>query len=125
NISSTTGATVTTFPPNTTVYNAIGNTAGCNSPTESGTVTVVQLPVLVIAPVNPTICAGQSIGMSAFGANNYTWTPANTLNTSSGPNVIANPTITTIYTLIGEAATCTSSTTRQVSVTPLPDVTAS
>jgi gliding motility-associated-like protein len=123
NISATTGATITTFPPTTQVYNAIGSTAGCNSPTESGTVTVVALPVLIISPVNPTICAGQSIGMTGFGATNYTWTPANTLNTANGPIVIANPTVTTLYTLIGEALTCTASTVRQVSVTPLPDVT--
>ncbi|MDZ4666071.1 MAG: gliding motility-associated C-terminal domain-containing protein [Bacteroidota bacterium] len=124
NISSTTGSTITTFPPTTQVYNAFGNIAGCNSPTESGTITVQALPVIVVAPVNPTICAGQSIGLTAFGATNYTWTPAGSLSTANGNFVIASPGVTTNYTVIGEAATCTSSTIRQVGVTPLPIVTA-
>ncbi len=121
-INSTTGSTITTFPPTTQVYNAIGTTAGCNSPTESGTVTVIALPVIVVAPVNPTICAGQSIGLSAFGAANYTWTPANSLSNANSAFVVASPTITTNYTVIGEAQTCTSAAVRQVSVTPLPDL---
>jgi hypothetical protein len=36
--------------------------------------------------------------------------------------VIVNPTVTTNYVLIGEAATCTSSIVRQVLVTPLPNL---
>ena len=119
---STNSSTITTFPPTTQVYNAFGEVAGCMSPTESGTVTVVALPQIIISPVNPTICAGQSIGLTAFGANGYTWSPSNSLSSANGNFVIASPTITTNYVVVGEAQTCTNSAIRQVSVIPLPDV---
>jgi gliding motility-associated-like protein len=124
-LNSSTGSSVAASPPTNQIYSVIGSSVGCNSPTESGTVIVVALPVIVVAPVTPTICQGQSIGLTAFGATNYTWTPASSLNTANGSFVIASPDVTTNYTVIGEAATCTSSTIRQVGVTPLPIVTAS
>jgi gliding motility-associated-like protein len=77
---------------------------------------------VVISPVNPTICAGSPIGLSAFGANNYTWSPAISINTVNGAFVIVNPTTTIVYQVLGEAATCTSTAIRQVSVIPLPDL---
>lgn len=100
----------------------IGTSLNCNSTTETATVTVVANPVMVISPVTPTICAGSPIGLTAFGANNYTWSPAVAINTLNGNFVIVNPTVTTNYVLIGEAATCTASIVRQVLVTPLPDL---
>ncbi len=121
-LSATTGSTVMANPAQTTVYSVIGSSVGCQSTTQQTTVDVVALPSIVVAPANPTICAGSAAGLSAFGANNYTWSPANTLNTAFGANVVASPMVTTNYTVIGEAATCTSSAVRQVSVIPLPNL---
>lgn len=122
NLSSSTGASVTASPNTTSVFNVFGNVGGCNSSTESSTVTVVQNPILMISPVTPTICEGASIGLTAFGAVDYTWTPSNTLSSPNGNFVIASPLTTTNYTLIGSAATCTSQMVRQVKVTPLPNL---
>jgi gliding motility-associated-like protein len=119
-LNQTTGSSVIANPSNSTVYSVVGTSLNCNSTTQTGTVDVVANPVIVIAPVTPTICAGGSIGLSAFGANNYTWAPSNSLNTAFGANVIASPTITTNYIVIGEAATCTSTAMRQVQVIQLP-----
>ncbi len=122
NLSSTTGATVMANPSQTSVYSVVGTSANCNSPTQNMTVTVIANPVIVIAPVTPTICEGSPIGLTAFGANNYTWIPATNINTVNGSFVIVNPTVTTTYMVIGEAATCTSTAVRQVSVIALPNL---
>jgi gliding motility-associated-like protein len=122
NLSSVFGSTVMANPNNTTVYSVIGSSINCQSPTETTTVTVVANPVIVIAPVTPTICAGSPIGLTAFGATNYTWSPAVSINTLNGNFVVVNPTVTMNYIVMGEAATCTSIAVRQVSVIPLPDL---
>jgi gliding motility-associated-like protein len=124
NLSSTTGSTVTANPAQTTVYSVIGSSINCQSPTQQTTVNVVANPVIAIVPFNPTICAGSPIALAAIGANNYTWTPNQDINTTAGPNVIVNPTTTTVYQVLGEAATCTSVAQRQVSVIPLPNLSA-
>ena len=122
NLNSVVGTTVMANPNNTAVYSVIGSSINCQGPTETTTVTVVANPVIVIAPVTPTICAGSAIGLTAFGANNYTWSPAVNINTLNGNFVIVTPTVTMNYIVVGEAATCTSVAVREVSVIPLPDL---
>ena len=45
------------------------------------------------------ICYGQSYQLKGSGGSQYTWTPAIYLNTTSGDNPIATPSLTTTYTL--------------------------
>lgn len=116
------GSMVVANTPTTQVYTVIGTSLGCNSATENATVTVVANPTVNIAPLTNTICFGQSITLTASGASNYTWSPANTLSSSNGAAVVASPTITTNYVIIGEAATCTASAAYQVSVITLPSI---
>jgi gliding motility-associated-like protein len=49
-----------------------------------------------------TICIGGLAILQSGGAYNYNWSPANTLNTTVGDSVIARPSVTTDYTVIGE-----------------------
>lgn len=51
-----------------------------------------------------TICQGDSIRLNAKGAGSYTWSPSTGLNTNLGPEVLAKPTVTTTYTVIGQGA---------------------
>jgi len=55
----------------------------------------------IIAP--PPGCSGDSLNdtLYATGANTYSWTPSTGLNTTTGPVVIANPTVTTTYYVTG------------------------
>jgi gliding motility-associated-like protein len=46
-------------------------------------------------------CAGNPATLSASGAVSYTWSPAISLNTTTGSSVIATPTVTTTYTVLG------------------------
>lgn len=87
----------------------------------TATVTVNPLPNITITPQNPSICLGQSIVLTASGANNYVWTPNNTLNTNTGAVVTAMPTATTTYTVTGtNAFGCSGSAQTTVSVLPNP-----
>jgi gliding motility-associated-like protein len=55
-------------------------------------------------PVSPdtTICIGGMAYLHADSANSYTWSPASSLNKTTGDSVIARPPGTTQYTVIGE-----------------------
>ena len=53
--------------------------------------------------VSPSVfvCPGDSVFLTANGAENYTWSPASGLNTTTGAIVIATPSVTTTYTVFG------------------------
>ncbi len=121
-LSSPNGATVFASPTNTTVYSVIGTSLNCNSTTQTTTVDVVPNPTVLITPGNPTICAGSSIGLAAFGAASYTWFPSASLDNPLASNVIASPNVTTLYTVIGMLNSCTSTAVQQVTVVPLPNL---
>lgn len=125
NLSSTSGATVTSSTPSTTVYSVIGSSNGCNSQTQNATVTIVANPTITITPATNTICAGGQINLTAAGATSYEWSPAATLSSSVGAVVTASPMATTNYVVIGSAAGCTASAVYQVSVIPQPNLIAS
>ncbi len=118
-LSATTGASVTANPTTTTVYTVTGtNIAGCIN-TSTSSVTVV--PNNLIVTVNTaTICAGTSTTLIANGANTYSWSPATDLSSTTGSSVIANPTVTTVYTVTGSAGSCSVSATTTVVVNPSP-----
>ncbi|MFN8230942.1 MAG: gliding motility-associated C-terminal domain-containing protein [Bacteroidia bacterium] len=119
-LSSNSGASVTANPSVTTVYSVFGTSLNCNSASVNPTVTVLPLPILNILPATATVCSGTSINLTASGATNYTWSPSSSLSSAFGANVSASPVVNTLYTLIGEAATCTASTTKEVTVIPMP-----
>ncbi|MFO0358056.1 MAG: T9SS type B sorting domain-containing protein [Sphingobacteriaceae bacterium] len=120
NLSAITGATVTANPNSNTVYSVIGSSLGCNSATQNGTVFVLPLPTMIVSPINPTICAGSSAGLTAAGAQTYVWSPASSLSSPVGNVVIASPATTTNYTVVGTLNSCTAAVVNQVSVVTLP-----
>lgn len=63
---------------------------------------------------------GKSLSVTAFGADNYTWSPATGLNTTTGPTVIASPSDTTTYTVSGTIGSCTGSSTLKINVVKNP-----
>ncbi len=70
---------------------------------------------------NTSLCSPSApITMTASGATNYTWTPIGSTVPGTGAIVIANPTVTTTYSITGSTGVCTGSTTITVSVTPTP-----
>lgn len=73
-----------------------------------------------------SINCSDTIALSATGGSTYTWTPSTGLNTTSGANVLANPVVTTTYTVTASDSTgCSATDAITVTVTggPLVSVT--
>jgi PKD repeat protein len=119
-LSATTGASVTANPATTTTYTVNGTTGSCSGST-TFTLTVNALPVVSVNPNNAVICQGDSISLSASGAQNYSWTPTSDLNTSSGATVIATPQSSLTYTVTGtDANGCQNSDSVSLTVNAAP-----
>jgi gliding motility-associated-like protein len=115
-------ANPTASPTATTTYTVTGTTAGCSN-SATVTVTVNPLPNITFNPSAPAICAGQSVSISATGANSYTWSPSSGLNVTNAATVIANPLNTTTYTVVGTStAGCTNTSNVTVTVNAVPNV---
>jgi large repetitive protein len=93
-----------TATPTTSTLYVVTGTAN-NGCTARDSVAVTVIPPLRIA-VSPTdsICLGEQSSLRASGANTYSWFPATGLSANTGANVVANPTITTTYRIIGNDA---------------------
>lgn len=110
------GTQLVTAPGAAGVYTlTVTHSSGCVV-TGSVTVNVASPPAVTVAPANPTICAGESITLTASGAISYLW--SNGANTAS---ITVAPTVTTTYTVTGSDG-CNSSTV-SVTVNVLPNPT--
>jgi trimeric autotransporter adhesin len=67
----------------------------------SGVVTVNELPSVTVTPNTGLICnpGGSAVNLTANGGSTYIWSPSTGLNLTTGATVMANPTVTTIYTV--------------------------
>lgn len=118
------GNNVTVSPTTTTTYTVEGtSTEGCKN-TAQVTVTVQNLPAVAATVNHASICLGESVRLSASGANTYTWAVDNAnggLQASSGAYTTATPTQTTTYTVKGKGGDgCEGTSTVTVVVHPLP-----
>ena len=84
----------------------------------------VQEKLTITHSNNDSVCLGSSKKMSASGANNYSWSPANSLDNPNISDPTATPGVTTMYTVIGsDNAGCFNDTGYvSVKVNPLPTV---
>jgi hypothetical protein len=99
--------TATVSPFTTSSYTVFGSSSyGCTSGAPAiSTVLVKASPALTVSSSASVICAGETLTLSAFGANTYTW--SNGLIT---PYIIEAPQQTSTYTLTGSDSTgCESS----------------
>ena len=102
-----TGATSDTLwvsPLTTTTYTVTATDSTTCTNSASVTVSVSSIPILSISPANPAVCPGDSVSITATGANTYTWLPSNTLSSSTGSTVAAFPLTNTNYSVIGKSA---------------------
>ncbi len=120
-LSSPNGATVTASPAANTIYTVTGSSnKGCLN---TATASILVNPLPVLSTSDHTICYGNSTNVSVSGANNYTWSPATALSSTNSANVVANPTLTTVYTITGQDLNgCKQSTVSTVVVKPLPTI---
>jgi hypothetical protein len=120
-LSTYTGPVTVASPTVTSVYSVIGGSLGCNSGTQTSTITVYPLPTISIVPSTPTICLNSKINLIAGGAVGYTWFPNVGLNTPNDATVSSSPPSEQNYTVIGTSINnCTNTAQVTVSVLPLP-----
>ncbi len=113
------GSSVLVNPSSTTVYTLTGTSAAGCSKDE-----VVTVPVntnsLTVTPAT-SVCLGESLQMTASGANTYTWSTGSFFNISN-----ITPTSSAVYTVSGtDVHDCVISNVVSVAVNNLPNVSAS
>ena len=116
------GTSVTVTPASTTTYTVTGtNGPGCSN-TATVTVTVNSLPTVSASSSAPAVCTGGSVTLNGSGASTYSWMPGSL----SGASVNDTPASTTTYTVTGtDANGCSNTSTVNVTVNALPNVSAS
>lgn len=98
----------------------IGMAATC---TNIASFSVAAIPNPVISVTSASMCFGTNAILTANGASNYFWSPAATLNSSTGSSVIASPAVTSIYSVYGSSLNCNStSQTATVDVVANPTI---
>ena len=112
-------ASISESPIITTSYTVTGTTNSCTN-TAVSTISVISNPTITVN--SAAICVGQQTAVltANSNANTFTWSPATGLSPTTGSVVIANPTTTQTYTIVGSAGSCTVSTVATVTVHTLP-----
>lgn len=119
-LNDSTAATPCARPDTTTIYSLVvtDSTTGCSSELTltdtlaTVTVHVNPVPVAVAGP-DFDICLGDSVVLQGFGTDagpvyEYQWSPSNGLSDTTIANPIANPTVTTVYSLVVYSNDCPS-----------------
>ena len=95
---------------------------GCEA-VSAVSVQVLEGETMTITPPASTICEGSSVQLRASGASNYSWSPSEGLNRTSGATVQANPIRTTTYTVTGRTPSgCTLRKMITITVDPAPNL---
>lgn len=113
---------------NATLTYTIPAAASCPSLSDQLIVTINPRPAVSASPLNPSICNGSSVSLTAsssIAGSAFSWSPATGLSSASGATVTANPTLNTTYTVTGTAPItgCSSIANVVVNVNPNPTVT--
>ena len=113
-------ANVTMTPTTTTTYTVLSGTGTCTTSAVT-TVSITLTPSISITPSLSTICSGQSSTLTASGSAPFNWSSSSGPVFSTGATIIVFPSLTTTYSVIAGAGTCTSSAVATVSIgTPPP-----
>jgi len=103
-LNTTAGAVVIASPLTSTLYTLSGENAfGCIDSIDVQ-LTVHPPPVILAALDDPVICRGETVEIQASGAEHWLWYPKSGLNSDTSGTVIASPSWTTVYTLVGFSA---------------------
>lgn len=116
-----TGSPVVASPASTTTYTVTGTTNGCTA-LSSIEVVVQPLPSISASPSSSLICDGGNVTILASGGSNYSWSPASSLSSGTGPSVTASPSSTTTYTVTGTQSGCSDTAMVVVEVSSALDV---
>jgi len=122
-----TGITGGTFDPavagigtHTITYDYTNPVTGCSN-TNTTQIIISGSLTITVTPTDPFICDGNSVMLTADGAYYFNWLPDTNLSSSNSSNVVASPTSTTTYTVVGNNPNgCIGSNTVTVGVYSVP-----
>ncbi|MBV9963418.1 MAG: PKD domain-containing protein [Parafilimonas sp.] len=111
-------------PSQSETYYVTGTNDGGCSATDSVHIDVQTKELVSAQPNSYSICQGDSATLNVSGADNYVWSPAASLSSTTTQNPSAFPSSTTSYTVIGkDSNNCFADTAvANVTVNPLPAV---
>ncbi len=114
----------TASPAATTTYTVTATDLNGCSATDNINITVNPLPVADAGP-DVAICIGLSTNLLASGGVSYSWSPGAGISATNISNPVANPVVTTTYTVtVTDANGCTDTDDIIVTVNPLPPASA-
>jgi len=109
--------TINTSTPGTYTVTSISDIHCTGTSSGSATVSVNSTLSITVSPPNPVICLGDSVILTANGADTYTWNPSNDLSATTGATVTAFPHTMSTYTVSGSSISgCTGSTTVTINI---------
>ncbi len=115
------GGVAVAHPSINAVFSVFGSSLGCNSALQTTSITVNPLPIVSITPINPSICLGDKINLTALGnGTSFDWSPNLALNTTTGSVVSADPVSQQTYQVIASLNSCTQVAMVTVSIITLP-----
>ena len=113
-----TGSVITVSPTTTTNYTVNGTNINNCKNTATLSVATISLPIVTSTISNPSICLGNSVAITSYGANTYTWSTSNT-----GSNIVVSPSTTASFTVTGtDLNGCKNISIQIVTVNPLPNL---
>jgi hypothetical protein len=118
------GANAATFTPVSSgnYYAVLSGAPGCSAQTLPNNITVNPTPTLNISTTATVLCVGQSVTLTASGADSYTWLPLG----SNAASIVTTPTANVSYTLTGTSTTgCLPANTPSIQITVNPNPTIS
>lgn len=100
-------------------YTVTPTNGTCSGTTQTITVTVSNSLAVNITGAN-TVCAGDSIQLTANGGSAWTWSPATNISCTTCQNPYVSPTVTTTYSVTATSGGCSATATQLVTLNPSP-----
>ncbi|MDX1902613.1 MAG: gliding motility-associated C-terminal domain-containing protein [Thermonemataceae bacterium] len=104
-----------------TVTLTVFNASACVSPLVSTQSFDITLPGFVVTD-SVSVCKGESLQLSATGAETYTWSPSTYLDNPTIPNPIATPQEDITYTLVLKNDSCIATRKVKIKVDDVPNL---
>lgn len=115
----TQNVTSPTYNPGQNTYVVNVTNPWCQTATDTVTVYVVDGQTISFSPTAPSICAGDSVTITASGASSFAWSHS----LGNGASQTVSPSTTTTYTVTGTTSGCDGTAQVTVTVTSNADAT--
>lgn len=110
-------------PTTQTDYKVVGTAPNGCTDTAAIAIYILPTPTVTASASQSNVCAGQTITLTASGADFYSWDPAIGLTCATCPTTAALVNATRTYRVVGATNGCTDTVDIPVTVNPLPVVT--